>query len=167
MILLAIAWNALCGKLLWHFRAEPVFVTAMALLILCTSLTICGYVVQLLLIVQINMSKSILSTQKQLAQLEAVIVATYRISVLQAPVWTFFFLNKAMMAGMGPGLWILQGAVTGLFVAGVVWLYRRITVENIDKKWMRSLLQGLGMEQIGRARHFIREIREYQNERSI
>jgi Na+-driven multidrug efflux pump len=153
-----------CWKLAWHFRTEPVFVTAMALLILFTSLTICGYVVQVLLILQINMTKAILNTQKQLAQLEAVIVATYRVSILQAPIWTFFFLTKEMIAGMGPTLWIIQGSVTALFIVGVIWLYRHINVANIDKKWMRKLLSGLGVQEIGRARQFIREIRDYELE---
>ena len=164
MIVLGILWNAICGKLAWRFRTEPVFVAAVMLSILFTSLTICGYVVQVLLLVQINMTKAILNTQKQLAQLEAVIVGTYRISILQAPIWTFFFLTNGMIAGMGPALWILQGAVTALFVVGVIWLYRRITVANIGKKWMRVLLNGLGVEQIGRARQFIREIREFNAE---
>jgi hypothetical protein len=47
---------------------------------------------------------------------------------------------------------------------GVIWLYRRITVANMDKKWMRGLFSGLGVEQIGRARRFIREIREFEAE---
>jgi hypothetical protein len=161
MIVFGILWNVFCGKLAWHFRTEPVFVTAMALLIGCTSLTICGYVVQVLLIVQINMTKAILNTQKQLAQLEAVIVGTYRVSILQAPIWTFFFLTKGMIATMGPAAWIIQGSVTVIFIVGAIWLYRKITVANIDKKWMRMLLNGLGVEQIGRARRFIREIREF------
>jgi hypothetical protein len=161
MIVFGILWNLLCGKLAWHFRTEPVFVTAAVLMILCTSLTICGYVVQVLLIVQINMTKAILNTQKQLAQLEAVIVGTYRVSILQAPIWTFFFLSKGMIAGAGPVFWIVQGSITALFIVGVIWLYRKITVANIDKKWMRMLLNGLGVEQIGRARRFIREIREF------
>jgi hypothetical protein len=164
IIFLGIKWNAICGALLWHFRTEPFFVTAAALSILFTSLMICGYVVQLLLLIQISMAKTILNTQKQLARLEALIVATYRISILQAPVWTFFFLNRSMIATMGPGLWIMQASITGLFIVGVIWLYRRITVANIDKKWMRKLLSGLGVEQIGRARQFIREIRDYSAE---
>src|ERR1700760_3836156 len=76
MILLGMAGNILCGTLAWRFRSEVFFVTAAVITILVTSLTICGYVVQLLLLAQINMSKSIMGTQKQLAQLEAVIVAT-------------------------------------------------------------------------------------------
>ncbi len=164
MILWGIAWNIVCGRLLWHFRTEPVFVAAAALSILFTSLTICGYVVQVLLLSQISMEKTILNTQKQLAQLESVIVGTYRVSILQAPIWTFFFLSKGMIAAMGPGLWILQASTTGLFIVAVIWLYRRITVANIDKKWMRKLLSGLGVVQIGRARQFIREIRDYSAE---
>ena len=161
MIVFGILWNVLCGRLAWHFRSEPVVFTAMALLTLCTSFTICAYVVQVLLIVQINMSKAILSTQKQLAQLEAVIVGSYRISILQVPIWSFFFLTKGMMAAMGPVAWIIQVSVTVLFIVGVIWLYRRITVANINKKWVRGLFSGLGVEQIRRARGFIREIREF------
>jgi hypothetical protein len=161
MIVFGILWNVVCGKLAWRFRTEPFFVAAAALSILFTSLTICGYVVQVLLIAQINMTKAILNTQKQLAQLEAVIVGTYRVSILQAPIWTFVFLTKGTAAAMGPALWIMQGSVTALFIVGVIWLYRKINVANIDKKWMRGLLNGLGVEQIGRARRFIREIREF------
>src|SRR6202000_909228 len=105
MILVGVAWNIFCGRLAWRFRMEPFFLTAAVIMILVTSLTICGYVVQLLLLVQINMSASILGTQKQLAQLEAVIVGTYRISILQLPAWTFFFVNRGMIAHMGGGAW--------------------------------------------------------------
>jgi MFS family permease len=164
MILCGIAWNAFCGNLAWRFRTEPFFLTAAILSILINSLVICGYVVQVLLLLRINLEKSILGTQKQLAQLEAVIVATYRVSILQAPVYTFFFLNKQMIAGMGPGLWIMQICITGAFIAGVIWLYRNITVKNIEKKWMQTLLKGLGIQSIARARGFIKEIGEYSVE---
>jgi len=164
MILLGIAWNIVCGRLAWHFRTEPFFVTAAVISILVTSLTICGYVVQLLLLAQINLTRSILGTQKQLAQLEAVIVGTYRLSILQAPVWTFFFLTKETVAQMGVGWWIFQIAVLLLFIVGVIWLYRNIRVENIEKRWMRMLFNGLGLQQIARARDFIREIGVYGRE---
>lgn len=162
MIFWGVAWNIVCGTLAWRFRAEPFFVTAAGVSILVTSLTICGYVIQLSLLLQINMSKSILGTQKQLAQLEAVIVGTYRVAILQAPAWTFFFLNRQMVAGMGIGQWVLQIGITVLFVVGVVWLYRMIRVENVEKPWMKKLLHGLGVQQIARARAFIREIGEYE-----
>jgi hypothetical protein len=158
---LGIGWNILCGTLAWRFRTEVFFVTAAVISILVTSLTICGYVVQLLLLAQINMTKSILGTQKQLAQLEAVIVGTYRLSILQAPVWAFVFVTNDMAAHMGVGWWALEIGVTAVFVVGVIWLYRMIRVENIGKKWMQKLLSGLGIRQIARARDFIREIGEY------
>lgn len=162
MIVLGIAWNILCGGLAWRLRTEPFIVTALVIIILVTSLTICGYVVQLLLLAQINMSKSILGTQKQLAQLEAVIVATYRLSILQAPGWTFLFVTKDMAAHMGVGWWCAEIGVLLGFVVGVIWLYRKISVKNIEKRWMQKLMQGLGVRSIARARDFIREIGEYQ-----
>lgn len=161
VILLGIGWNILCGTLAWHFRTEVFFVTAAVIIILATSLTICGYVVQLLLLAQINLSKSIMGTQKQLAQLEVVIVGTYRLSILQAPVWTFFFISNGMAAHMSVGWWALEIGVLAVFVVGVIWLYRNIRVENLNKKWMQGLMNGLGIKQIARARGFIKEIAEY------
>ena len=161
MILVGIGWNILCGTLAWRFRTEVFFVTAAVISILVTSLTICGYVVQLLLLAQINLTKSIMGTQKQLAQLEAVIVGTYRLSILQAPVWTFVFVTNGMAAHMGFWGWALEIGVLAVFILGVIWLYRNIRVENLGKKWMQGLVSGLGIKQIARARDFIKEIGEY------
>jgi len=164
VILLGIGWNIVLGSLLWAFRSNPVFVVSAALIILFTSYCIAGYFLQLLLMLHINLSKSILATQRQLAQLEAVIVWTLRVSFLQAPVWPFLFVPKILPAGVAPLYWVIEGAVVLLLLLVVVWLYRRITVAGARHGWVKKMVDNEGGKSIARARAFIREIEEYKKE---
>lgn len=159
-----VLWNIVCGSLAWRFRSEPMFVVAAVGVIGFTSYSIAGYTTQVLLLLQINLSKSILDTQKQLAWLEALMVRTLRVSFLQAPFYTIFYISKQMMANAGPGFWIIQGLVTGAFVVAVVWLYRNVRVGNAQKRWMRTLVKNEGGNSIARAREFIREAEEWGKE---
>jgi hypothetical protein len=164
MIALGIGWNIIMGSLLWKYRSNPVFLVSAGLIILFTSYGIGGYVLQLLLMLQINLSKSILATQKQLAQLEAVIVRTLRVSVLQTPVWPFLFVPKMLPAGTAPMYWVIEGTVTVLLALLAIWVYRRITVKNAGQGWVKKVVDNEGGKSITRARAFIKEIEEYQRE---
>jgi hypothetical protein len=162
MIVGGVAWNIICGSLLWRFRDEPVFVASAALVILFTSLSIAGYVMQLLLLLQMNLSKSILDTQRQLAQLEVLIARTLRVSFLQAPIYTVCFITKQEIAAAGPWFWIIHGLVTALFIAASVWLYRKVSVKNTGIRWVKRMIDNEGGKTVSRARGFIREIEAYR-----
>lgn len=158
-IVLGVGWNALLGWLLWHMRDNAVFVAAAGLIILFTSYCICGYVLQILLMLQINLSKSILTTQKSLAQLEAVIIWTLRVAFLQAPVYPFLFVprNTPAQYWLWLGLIVLALAVAGYY------MYRKIRLGNIQG-WVKKLVGNEGGNSIEKARAFIREIEEYKSE---
>lgn len=164
VILLGIGMNIVMGSLLWAFRSNPVFVVSAGLIILFTSYCIAGYFLQLLLMLSINLSKSILATQRQLAQLEAVIVWTLRVSFLQAPVWPFLFVPKSLWVHGAPLYWVIEGAVVLLLLLVVVWMYRRITVPGASRGWVKKMVDNEGGKSIARARAFIREIEEYKKE---
>ena len=164
VIVLGIGMNIVFGKLLWNFHSNPVFVVSAGLIILFTSYCIAGYFLQLLLMLQINLSKSILATQRQLAQLEAVIVWTLRVSFLQAPVWPFLFVPKSLWVHSAPLYWVIEGAVVLLLLLVVIWLYRRITVTGASRGWVKKMVDNEGGKSIARARAFIREIEEYKKE---
>ena len=158
---LGIGWNVFLGSLLWHFRGNPVFVVSAGLIILFTSFAIAGYFMQFLLMVQINMSKSILETQKQLAWLETIIVRTLRVSFLQAPVYPFLFIPSRVLPA---GYWLVEGLVTVGLAVAAIWLYRRITVRNASGGWVKRLVDNEGGKSIARARAFIKEVEEYKKE---
>ena len=164
VIVLGIGWNIFLGSLLWVFRANPVFVVAAGLIILFTSYAIAGYFLQILLLLQINLGKSILEAQKQLAWLEATIVWTLRVSFLQAPVYPFLFIPRSLLIAAGPLYGVILGAVVLLLLAVAIWMYRRITVEGAARGWVKKLVDNEGGKSIARARKFIREIEEYGKE---
>jgi|GEM_PF-963239 len=159
-ICLGIGWNALLGCLIWPFRSNPVFVVAAALIIVFTSLAIAGYFMQVLLMVKINMSRSILDTQKQLAWLEAIIVRTLRVSLLQVPVYAFLFVPRVAPASF----WVGEAVVALVLTVAAVWLYRRITVGNASGGWVKRLVDNEGGRSIRRARAFIKELEEYKKD---
>ena len=164
VILLGVGWNVVMGSLLWAFRANPIFVVSAGLIILFTSYCIAGYFLQLLLMLQINLSKSILATQKQLAQLERVIIWTLRVSFLQAPVYPFLFVPKTLPADVAPLYWGIEGGVVLLLLLVAMWIYRRITVKNAGRGWVKKLVDNEGGKSIVRARAFIKEIEEFRKE---
>jgi hypothetical protein len=159
-----VAWNIACGALLWHFRSEPVFVGCAALVMLITAIGIAGYGYQLAIIQRINFGRSILETQKDLAQLEAAIIRTHRIMVLQTPLYTCFWISREMIAGMGVAAWAIQILITGLFVWGTIRIYRAFSLRNVDKRWMQSTMKNEGFSSIAQARAFLREIEEFRKE---
>jgi len=164
LIGLAVGWNILLGSLLWAFHTNPVFAAAAGLIILFTSYGIAGYVMQLLLMVYINMSKSILETQKHLARLEAAIVWTLRISFFQAPVWPFLFVPAVLPAGVAHLYWTILILVTIALAVPAIWLYRRITVAGAQQGWVKKMVDNEGGKAIARARGFIKEIEDYRRE---
>ena len=164
VIVLGIGMNIVLGRLLWNFHSNPVFVVSAGLIILFTSYCIAGYFLQLLLMLQINLSKSILATQRQLAQLEAVIVWTLRVSFLQAPVWPFLFVPRILPADIAPRYWAIEAVVALLLAGAAIWMYRRITVAGARRGWVKKLVDNEGGKSITRARAFIKEIEDYQRE---
>ena len=165
MIGLGIGWNIVVGSLMWRFRSEPVFVVSALVVLSCTGYAVGGYMLQVLLLLQINLSKSILHTQKQLAQLEGVIIRTLRVPFLQTPVYTFFFVSRQMIATATPTFWLIQGAVTGISILVTIWVYRHLTVPNANRKgWVKQVVDNEGGKTIARARDFIREAEEWGRE---
>jgi hypothetical protein len=163
-IVWGVLWNIACGTLLWHFRSEPVFVVCAALVMGITTIGIAGYGYQLAIIQQINFEKSILETQNELARLEAAIIRTHRIMVLQTPLYTCFFLNRQMMAGMGATAWAFQILFTALFILGTIRIYRAFSLQNINEPWMKSVMKNEGFTSIANARAFLKEIEEFRRE---
>ena len=163
MIGLGIGWNIVVGSLAWRFRTNPVFVFSALVVLCCTAYAVGGYIVQLLLILQIRMSESILDTQKQLAQLEAVIIQTLRVGFLQTPVYTLFYLPVRQLTTGGPGFWLIQVLITGAAVLVTIWVFRTVTPDNVSKKdWVRKMVDNEGGKTIARARQARRSGRSAQ-----
>jgi hypothetical protein len=165
MIALGLAWNIFVGGLMWRYRTEPAFVVAALMVLSCTGYAIGGYFVQVLIMLQVNMSDSIVATQKHLAVLEQLMVRTLRVPVLQTPAYFFFFVTRNMMATSGPWFWVIEGLAVAGSIAATIWVYRSITLENAAQKgWVRRMVDNEGWKAVKRAREYAREIEEFREE---
>ncbi|HVS95869.1 MAG TPA: hypothetical protein VHE54_05260 [Puia sp.] len=168
MVGLGFAWNIFVGGLLWKFRTEPAFVVAAVMVLSCTGYAIGGYFLQVVLLLQINLSNSVVATQRQLAALEALMVRTLRVPFLQTPAYFFFFVTRHMMATSGPWFWVIEGIMVAASIVLTIWVYRSITLENAGKKrWVRKIVDNEGWKAVKRARGFAREIEEFRKEEGV
>jgi len=82
--------------------------------------------------------------------------------VLQFPFWTTFYLSdKWFPHSVSWGYIILQFLLTASFTILAYWLYKNQTMENANKKWVKSLIEGAGGKSVTKAMEFYKEIEEF------
>jgi hypothetical protein len=165
-IALGLFWVYLLGNLAYYaFWPTKVFLLVSAVAIMAvTIIAIATYIKQLYLIQQIDNSSTVIEAQRSLASLQASSINVVRVSFLQLPVWTIFYINPTMLHQANVGWWLIQVAVTGLSIWGTVWLYQNINIRNMHKKWFRALFNSISWNYIIKAMDFMEEIEQFKGE---
>jgi hypothetical protein len=169
-ILAAIIYLFLLGTVLFfavsHYtRAADYFIISIGFIFLINLKALYDYIKHLSWIQEIDYDGNVVEIQHRLAALQASILRHTRIMFLQLPFWSTFYLSPEWFPLHTPTGWIiLQLVVTLLFVFTAIWLYRRLTKENADKKWVKALLKGSGAGYIIRAMEFYKEIESFKKE---
>lgn len=140
-----IIWVLLLGVLVYgnHFK-NIYFSVSVSMIMLFNIIAIVAYIKQIVLINQIDYTQSITSTQAKLAKLQVDTVNTTGLVWLQLPFYTTFFWNQEWMM-KDTGFWLIAFPITLLFTALAIILYKKITPENLDKKWVKKMMM-IGME---------------------
>lgn len=113
----------------------------------------------------IDYNGSIIEIQKMLSKLQISIVNHTKIMALQLPFWTTFYLSDRWFpSNIGVPYLIFQVLLTGGFTYLAYWLYRNQKVENLDKKWYKTLLAGSGGKPVKKALEFYKEIEKFKAE---
>ncbi len=123
-------------------HANKFFLFSATIQVLITLIALVVYLYQLATIYQVNITETVLKTQKSLATLKSSTLWISRILFLQLPVWTTFYWNESMLENGNWFLWILQVVITLLFSYIAVWLFFNIKYENKDKKWFQLIFKG-------------------------
>ncbi len=163
-IILGIAWVIFLGTLIFRFPSEPVFVASLAAIILFTIIAIAGYTYQVVLVKQISFRDPILETQRKLALLQASLIRITRILFLQAPFYATFFVSKNLLLHGGILFWVIEGSILALLILASVWLYRNISFKNLNRPFIKTIIENEGGKSIAKAARFIREIEGYKEE---
>jgi len=172
-IVLGLGWMSFMFLLLYlsfihspNSMGKHFFMGSVFLIFLSTGIAVILYAKDIFTIHQIDHTGSVTKTQRKLAELNDSILKSVRISWLQLPFYTTFYLNEGLLASGGPIFWIIQILATGTTVWVSIWLYRNINNPNIQNHWIRSLLQGYGYESLLQAEEFLKEI-EYFNDDEV
>lgn len=123
------------------------------------------YIKHLYWVNSIDYSGTITEIQQKLSKLQFSIVNHTKIMVLQLPFWTTFYLSDRWFpSNIGVPYMIFQILLTGGFTYLAFWLYRNQHVDNLDKKWYKTLMAGSGGRSIREALAFYKEIETFKTE---
>jgi len=170
-IVLGLGWMSFMVLLLYlSFLHSPnslgklFFMGSIGMILLSTGIAVILYAKDIFTLQRIDHSASVFFTQRKLASLHASMLNAVRISWLQLPFYTTFYLNEGLLAQGGPIFRIIQTLATGTTVWLAIWLYRNINNRNIQNKRIRTFLQGYGFESLLQAGEFLNEIESFGNE---
>jgi len=168
-ILIGIAWVGFVDILIFNLFAiaNPFFLISAIIHVLLTKLAIGIYLYQLILIHQVDISKSILETQTKLAILKSTTLWVARLLFLQLPVWTSFYWNKSMLENGNIWLYLLQFTITIALTYLAIWLFINIKFENRNKKWFRIIFNGNEWNPVMKSMELLNQIDDYQIENEI
>jgi glucan phosphoethanolaminetransferase (alkaline phosphatase superfamily) len=164
-IVIGLVYLALLVIALWYVRTQPVMAVSFAVFIACTVIAIGVYMREIGVIRKISYGDNIVDTQQKLAGIKSSIIWTLRISWVQLPFWSTFFVSNELLRKGGREFWMIQIPITLLLTILAVVLYKNITIENAQKKkWVRGMIRGAGMKSLTRAMDFMKEIENFKNE---
>lgn len=158
LCLFGVAW------VLFNFHTQIIFTVSLCMIFIFNFIATIDYSRHIFLIAHLNFSKSIANTQKKLATLQAAIIKHFRILCLQLPFYVTIFIPDVLLKEGGTTYWTVQGIVIALFTIASIWLYRNISYKNINKKWLKKLIEGDGGTTVSKAITFIEEIEEFKKE---
>ncbi|PZU79592.1 MAG: hypothetical protein DI529_17425 [Chryseobacterium sp.] len=167
-IIAAIIYLLVLGSMLFyaivHYSsAANYFIVSMAAIFLINVKALYDYIKHLVWIDNIDYDGSVVKTQQKLVKLQLSIIRHTRFMFLQLPFWTTFFLSGSWFpAEVSWGYVIFQVLFTGLFTYFAYWLYKNITLQNLDKKWVRVLVNGSGGKYVNDAMKFNDEIEKFE-----
>ena len=149
----------------WYVRTQPVMAVSFAVFIICTVIAIGKYIQEIGVIQGISYGDNIVDTQRKLAGIQSAIIRTLRISWVQLPFWSTFFVSNELLRKGDREFWMIQIPITLSLTILAVILYKNITIEKAQKKkWVKGMIRGTGIKSLIRAMDFLKEIENFKNE---
>ena len=169
-IAVAIIYLIILGSVLFfaisHYSsAANYFIVSIGAIFLINVKALYDYIKHLVWINNIDYDGSITGIQEKLTKLRLSIFRHSRIMVLQLPFWTTFQLsNKWFPQDVGWGYLAFQVILTGSFTYIAYWLYKNQTIENANKKWVKTLINGSGGKSVMKALEFYKELEKFKQD---
>lgn len=164
-VVLGIIWVLCLGVLVWgNGFANVYFCISVAAIALFSLYAVIVYTRHTAIINSIDYDASVVATQEKLARLQTSTFSSIRILWLQMPFYTTFWWSKEFVA-TGASFWLISFPIALLFLFLAIYLYRNLRVENMHKKWVRSLMMaGPELRNVVKSMSFLEEIEAFKKE---
>ena len=164
LIIIGILWVIFLDTVIINtFGIASIFFTVSAIIqVLITKLSIGIYIYQLIMIQQVDTSKEIIQTQKKLSSLKTTSLTIARISFLQLPVWSTFYLHKTLFIPENIVALAFQALCTSALAYLAVWLFMNIKLENKNKPWFKLIFDGKGWQPVIQSMELLEDIKEFR-----
>jgi hypothetical protein len=160
------AINFLADVALGAISVPSVFASA---LILCafTILSVAGCVNQITQAIQIDYAAPIPTLQKNLVRIESQTLVFTRFLMLFLPLYPVYliigawYLTGVDIVSTGNSAWWFAQIIFAIACMPlIVWLWRKISYQNIDTPWVKTIIRGIGGTSLTRAMTLVRDIEE-------
>ena len=162
-VVLGVIWVLFLGLLIYGNQLQNIYFTvSVSMIMLFNIAAVAIYIKHIALIRQLDYSQSITATQNKLSVLQA---STFnlRFLLLQTPFYTTWFWSNGMINDMGMRFWFISLPITLLFTVLAIWLFKNLTLENMHKKWVRSLINSTPEHtSVFKAIDFLNELEEFK-----
>ncbi len=164
VIYIVILGNILFWAVSTYSSGVSYFILSLSAIFLINIKGLSDYIRHLYMANHVNYEGSVSEIQKSLTLLQLSVIQHSRTMFLQVPFFSTLFLSINWMVH-SPGLSyiVFQVSLTGIFIYGTYWLYRNLTIANLDKKWLQLLISGSGGKSVMKALAFYKELEEYNH----
>lgn len=165
LIVIGILWVSFLYIIIINtFGSASIFFTVSAVIqVFVTQLAIGIYFYQLIMIQQIDTSEPIIVTQEKLLSLKTTSLTIARILFLQLPVWSTFYLHKAMFVSENTMLLVFQAIITFALTYLAIWLFFNIKLVNKNKAWFKLLFDGNEWNPIIKSMELLEDLDDFKN----
>ncbi len=172
-IILFVLYLGILGNLLiWAISdfstGRICFILSLSVIFLLNIKGLSDYIKHLYLVNTISYDGCLAEIQKRLVQLHLSVIQHTRTMFLQVPFFSTLFLNINLFIHPVNLIYIISNVtLTGTLVYGTHRLYRNLTIDNLDKRWLQVLISGTGGKALMKALAFYREIEAFEQGDSL
>lgn len=166
VVILGVAWILFLGYLFLHSleMSKIFFLVSSGAIMVFTFIAIIAYLYHLILISRINNSENIIKAQETITRLQLSTINVTKILFLQLPFYCTFWWSARLITSSFLSFWLISFPIALLFAFASIWLYRNISLKNVNKKWFRVLFNTPEWTSLLEANHFLEEINDFKKE---
>ena len=169
-IIVAVLYLIVLGIILFYALSNystnsNYFIVSFGVIFIINIKALYDYIKHLIWTSSINYDGNVTEIQQRLSKLQLSIIKHVRIMFLQFPFWTTFYLSSAWFPSqVNWPIIVIQIVLTGSFAFLSYWVFKNLTIENIEKKWVHNIISGSGGKQTLKALKFYKEIEQFKAE---